>query len=239
MGKTDPSDDVLHIARASVLQFECMPMQIPAARILRVHGYLDPDADSGGKRRAGARRGRRRVHDIAAAMAECAAQIVQPEIAVRCLPVRRTGDGVLHFNEGVQVHCDAFEHYLRACDEVAVFVMSAGVKFDEHIAEFMRMSQPVEALFLDTAGWLCIEAMTRQLVSALKDALIDRPLQLSRRMGPGYEYLVKGESCEWPLMQQRELFALFSEHELPVTLLDSGGMQPKMARSGLFGLRTL
>ena len=217
--------DLLHLARGGATSFDFDAIPIDPMRILRMHGYRDFATV------------RRRVRDVAVAMAEAASRILQPSAGIRCLPFHRADTGVLVFDDGVLFRCDAFERYLRDCDEAVLFVLSAGAVFDEQIAHFMDDSQPVHALFLNTAGWLCVEMMTRQLANAFKLAAQDESLRLTRRLGPGYSYRVNGVSCSWELQQQRELFALLGEPRLAVNLLESGGMQPQMSRSGLFGLR--
>ncbi len=218
---------LLDAARSTAAGFDFDAVRIDPVRILRMHGYQD------------LAKVRPRVRDAAVKMADVAGRILQPAAALRCLPFHRAGTGVLVFADGVLFRCDAFERYLRNCDEAVVFVLSAGIVFDEQIAQFMDDSQPVNALFLNTAGWLCVEMLTRQLANTIKSAALDEDLQLTRRMGPGYSYRVNGISCSWELLQQRELFALLGAPRLAVSLLDSGGMQPQMSRSGLFGLRSV
>lgn len=216
---------VLEQSRDCATGFEFTPIMIDPHRILRMHGYRD------------ASKVRRRVRDIAVAMSQATNELFAPAVALRRLTFQRVEAGTLKFENDVVLHCLAFEKYLRDCDEAVLFVLSAGVAIDEQIARYMDESQPVNALFLNTAGWLCVEMMTRQLASAVKLAAQEESIRLTRRMGPGYSYRVDGVSCSWELQQQRELFALIGEPQLAVTLLDSGGMQPQMSRSGLFGLR--
>jgi len=45
--------------------------------------------------------------------------------------------------------------------------------------------------------------------------------------------------CVWPLEEQIGLFGLFKNAHLPVTVMASCAMQPKMSRSGLFGTAPL
>jgi hypothetical protein len=55
-------------------------------------------------------------------------------------------------------------------------------------------------------------------------------------MGPGYAYRVGSLQVDWPLEDQRELFTLLEGGPLPVTLMSSCAMFPKLSRSGLFGV---
>jgi hypothetical protein len=43
----------------------------------------------------------------------------------------------------------------------------------------------------------------------------------------------------WPLEEQPALFGLFGNAELPVSLMSSCAMSPKLSRSGLYGIRPL
>ena len=92
-------------------------------------------------------------------------------------------------------------------------------------------------LVLETAGWLGIEQATKQLAIHLREIVSVDGHRLSRRMAPGYGYKIGGKKCEWLLEEQRVLFELFDQEELPVQLLSSCAMVPKMSRSGLYGLR--
>ena len=56
-------------------------------------------------------------------------------------------------------------------------------------------------------------------------------------MAPGYSYHLDSGTCEWPLEEQKALFDLFRHATLPVRLLESCAMLPKMSRTGLYALR--
>jgi hypothetical protein len=101
----------------------------------------------------------------------------------------------------------------------------------------MSDGRPVEGLFLDSAGWLAVESVTRQFADRLKGESAYRGLRLTRRLGPGYSYRLEGGVVSWALDEQQVLFSALGHDPLPVSLLDSAAMQPKMSRSGLYGLR--
>jgi cobalamin-dependent methionine synthase I len=56
-------------------------------------------------------------------------------------------------------------------------------------------------------------------------------------MSPGYSYQLKSGPCEWSLDEQKALFDVFGEAKLPVKLMESCAMVPKMSRTGLYALR--
>ena len=86
----------------------------------------------------------------------------------------------------------------------------------------------LEALFVETAGWLAIEDALRKFRGHLTARLRPKGLRLSPRLGPGY--------VDWPLTEQAEFFPMFRGTSLPVSLSEYCVMTPKKSISGLFGL---
>ena len=110
-------------------------------------------------------------------------------------------------------------------------MLTLGEAIDTKVMALLESGEIVEALFLETAGWLGVEQATRALAGHLQQRANAGGLRLTRRLGPGHK--------EWDLEEQRILFGLFSDTDLPVRLLDSCAMLPKKSRSGLYGLRPL
>ena len=204
-------------------RFRAREVAIRADQLLRIQGYADPDA---------VRRPIRRAAERAAAIAS---EITEGRAAFRRLRVSVLDGERLELDGDHCLRCGAFGRYLAGCESVLVFALTAGAAFDARIETLMREDQPVEGLFLDSAGW--VEAVTRQLVDALKCELAERGGAVTRRLGPGYSYRRADGVDTWPLDQQAALFAALDGADVPVTLLESSAMQPKMSRSGLFGLR--
>jgi hypothetical protein len=121
---------------------------------------------------------------------------------------------------------------------VVVVVITLGKRLDDEVIGCMDGEdfEPLEALFLETAGWLGIELTTRAFVTFLGGLAENEGFRVTRRMGPGYSYKVDGDPVMWSLEDQRQLFEVFDGVQLPVRLLESCAMMPKMSRSGLYGL---
>jgi len=137
---------------------------------------------------------------------------------------------------GARFHSKAFEKYIPECDEIAVFVMTLGSALDEIEHDMANSDKLIEAVFLETAGWLGIEQLTKLFSTFLRNQVASDGLRLGRRMSPGYTFRVEGAMCDWPLEDQKLIFDLFDKKKLAVELLDSCAMSPKMSRSGLYGL---
>ncbi len=205
--------------------FAAGPVDVRADRILRIQGYADPA------------RVRPRILEAAERAAQMAGEVAVGEVGFRRLPVTRLDGDLLELDGTYRLRCEAFGRYLDGCRQVVAFAMTAGSAFDERIDQLMRADQPVDALFLDSAGWLAVESVTRQFCEWLKPRAAAEGLRLTRRMGPGYSYRVGERMTPWQLTDQSTLFAALAGVALPVQLLESCAMLPKMSRSGLFGLR--
>ncbi len=196
-------------------------------RMLRTQGYRNLGAVRPAIRRA------------AESCAILAANLVAPSIHYRRVPIDRIEGEQIVLTEGSGFSCAAFPKMLGDSQEVIVFVLTLGQPLDTAAIELMEKFDLLEALFLETAGWLSIELATRSFVSALHRWAGPSGYRLSSRMGPGYAYRVEGREARWRLEDQVPLFSLFDSVQLPVRLLDSCAMLPKMSRSGLFGISRL
>lgn len=204
------------------------PAQVSVDRILRIQGYGDPG------------RVRPAIREAAALAARWAHDLCAPEVCYRKVPVVSCRDGVLRLagDEGdVVFRCEAFPRFLGGCSDAVAFVLTVGPQIDQKVIELTESGEGLlEALLLETAGWLCVEDATRQFRGFLRQEAESRGLRLTPRMGPGYSYKLGSTECMWNLEEQRSLFALFGAMELPVRLLESCAMLPKISRSGLIGL---
>ncbi len=197
---------------------------VDAERILRVQGYRDPA------------RIRPRIRKIAEKAAADIAGIAAPEAVCTRRRVETLRDGVLTLEGGHAFNCVAFDRLLANAPEVAVFVLTLGPAMEKAVTERFEASEPVDALFLECAGWLAVEKATRHLAAHIGGELAAEGLGVTYRLGPGYDYKAGEERAVWGLEEQPALFAVFGDAPLPVELLESCAMMPKLSRSGLFGI---
>lgn len=197
---------------------------IDEASILRIQGYRDI-----GKVRPAIRR-------AAASAARETERLIRPKVYYRILKVGRCQDDVLELEDGTVFENEAFQRYLKNAERIVAFLLTLGHALDEAVVDYIADDQLLNALFLETAGWLGIEASTRMLSIHLKAEAEEGGQRLSLRLGPGYSYKLDGRSVLWPLEQQQTLFNLFAGDPIDLELLESCAMLPKISRSGIFGL---
>ncbi len=199
--------------------------EVHADRILRIQGYSDLN------------RVRPVIRRTAADMAALASSLSEPGVAYRYVAIRELrDDGVELEHEGVTFHCEAFVRLLDGCTEVAPFVLTAGAGLSDKVIELVEDGDLLEGVLLETAGWLAIEDATRQFKTHLREESLRRKHRITSRLGPGYSYKHGEGTCMWPLEEQPALFAVFGDAPLPVSIMRSCAMQPKMSRSGMFGI---
>jgi hypothetical protein len=208
-----------------VFQFAPGAIGIRVAPLLRVHGYKQPDQV------------RPDVRAVAQQSVERATALLDPQLHYLRLGVTTCSGGTMRLETGTTLHCGAFERYLGNPRFVIVAILTLGGRIDEQVGAWVKSEDIVEAMFLETAAWLALEAFTAQFASHLRLAAAAEGYRLSSRMSPGYSYQLKTGPCEWPLEEQKALFDLFDQASLPVRLLESCAMAPKMSRTGLYALR--
>lgn len=199
---------------------------VTADRILRVQGYTP------GRRIPAA------LQNAAESTAEIVARVSAPQARYRRLAAQALDeDGTLRLADGVQFRCKAFNAYLGDCRAVVLFVLTLGPGLDLVERNLCGSGNLMEAVLLESAAWMAIEHATKKLARQVADEMADEGLSPSRRMAPGYEFRIGGRKLLWPLEQQKQLFAALGPDPLPVELLESCAMTPKMSRSGLWGFR--
>lgn len=222
---SDQLDVSIGPAGCTILALE--GIQIDESSILRIQGYRDLE------------RIRPAIRKAAVSVAREAESLFQPRIYYRLQDVVTCEGSILELADGTSFENEGFQRLLKDPQFVVAFILTMGTALDETVIDCIANDQLLRALFLETAGWLGIEAATRSLSIHLRSEARERGLRLSPRLGPGYSYKLNGRSVLWPLEQQQTLFKLFAEDEINVRLLESCAMTPKISRSGIFGfLRT-
>lgn len=207
-----------------VRRFEPLPAVVQHERILRMQGYADLS------------RVRPAITAAALAMARHAEALCQSQVAYQFRALQAVGSQTLELSHAGRLHSPAFATRLADCLEIVPFVLSCGQPIAQSVIDLADAGDLLEAVLLETAGWLCIEDATRQFKTMLRDVAALRACRITSRMGPGYSYRVAEQQVEWPLEDQPQLFALFGAATLPVELMASCAMAPKLSRSGLYGI---
>ncbi len=196
---------------------------IDETSILRIQGYRDLE------------KVRPTIKRTAASAARETENLISPRVYYREYDVHSCQGKLLELQDGTVFENEAFQRFLKGVDRIVVFILTMGRELDNAVVDYIDNDQLLNALFLETAGWLGIEASTRTLSIHLRTRAQKLGYRLSPRLGPGYSYKLDGRSVLWPLEQQLTLFKLFDKDPIDVELLDSCAMLPKISRSGIYG----
>lgn len=169
------------------------------------------------------------VRQAARAMAALAESLVEPEGRLWRAPVRRIEpEGTVLVGDGVEFQSRALARLLRDATEVIAVLLTIGPRLETRAREMMAEEEFLEALLLDTAGWVAIDALAKTLRRDLSADATAQRFRLTHRMAPGY--------ADWGLEQQRVLFSPFGQEALPVRLTEACVMLPQKSISGIYGL---
>ncbi len=199
-------------------------IKVDEAKILRVQGYRDLSAV------------RPVIARAAAKAARETEEVSKPCAYFREVDVNQCCGRTLELADGTVFENEAFQRFLNGTSKVVVFILTMGRDLDESVKDHIANDRLLDALFMEVAGWMGVEVLTRELSTYLRIEARAYNLRLSPRLGPGYSYKLDGRSVLWPLEQQRSLFGLFDGNPMDVELLESCAMLPKISRSGIFGL---
>jgi hypothetical protein len=168
------------------------------------------------------------IRDVAKDMLGLVEGLAAPEVVFITRPVDRVDADTLRLVDGPTFHSRSFGTHLPLASEVVCFLCTIGPAVDERVSQLAETDELLEALFVETAGWLAIEDALRKFRGHLNARVRPKGLRLSPRLGPGY--------VDWPLTEQAEFFPMFGGTSLPVSLSEYCVMTPKKSISGLFGL---
>src|SRR5262249_37673584 len=151
------------------------------------------------------------VREAAQRMASLAEALVEPHGWIRRVAVHAADDdGAVWLGGEIKFRSLTLARSLRSAAEAALIILTIGSGLELRADELVRDEQLAEALLLDTAGRVALETVIKEVRQRLRDDAWGRGYRLTARMAPGF--------ADWPLDQQRTLFAAFGDCALAVQL---------------------
>lgn len=118
--------------------------------------------------------------------------------------------------------------YMRGASRAALFLCTAGEVFSAQYREYSGRGDYLEAYITDALGSLAVENAIGRIQDELAGEMRKEGMQISNRYSPGY--------CNWPLAEQKTLFALVGGNPTGITLSASSLMYPTKSVSGIIGI---
>ena len=197
-------------------RFSPSPPKLKLEPVLRFHRYRDLNSVAPA------------IRDVARNMVRIVEELAAPDVRFVRKAIDSVDDGAVQLVDGPAFRGRCFKTHLAEATAVVCFVCTIGPTVDERIAQMMEADELLEALFVETAGWLAIEDSLRKFRARLSADLRPKGRRLSPRLAPGF--------MDWALTEQPGLFSVFDGAPLPVSLSEYCVMTPKKSVSGLFGV---
>ncbi len=144
-------------------------------------------------------------------------------------PVRADKENrILYCKEQVFHTGKVVTNQLRNSEKAAWYICTVGEKLPAYSRELMDQGDLMEGYVVDVAGNVIVETAMDLILSKLANEMALEGLKTSNRYSPGY--------CEWDIVEQKKLFALFPEGYLGVHLTKTSLMQPIKTVSGVIGI---
>jgi hypothetical protein len=177
------------------------------------------------------------VRRMAERIAELAVSAISPTVHHCRIGIEHCDEAGIRLADGTTFQGPVFAKHVGDCREAVAFIMTLGSRFDVTQKNLSGSDNLLEAVFLEAAGWVVIEEATRLFTRHFRKIALEDGLDFSRRLAPGYVFRIGNRKIDWPLEDQKTFFAIFKNIDLPVVLLESCAMTPKMSRTGFFGLK--
>ncbi len=214
------------VAGATFGVFTPRGIAIRPEQMLRIMGY-----------RAGAPI-RPAVRRMAERIAELAAAAMTPVVHHCRIAIERCDAEGLVLADGTAFHGPVFAKHLADCREAIAFIMTLGSRFDSTQKNLSDSDNLLDAVFLETAGWVAIEEATRLFTQQARKAALVRRSRALASAGAGLR--IPRRRSQGGLAARGADGVLRNIRRNQASGRVAGGscaMMPKMSRTGFFGLR--
>jgi hypothetical protein len=134
----------------------------------------------------------------------------------------------LQTSRGITEFHGAIGEYLGPIEWVAAFIATAGPGVEAFASEMLRSGDAVAGLVINAVGSERAEAAEAAAINELREYLTHTNFDLTLPYSPGY--------CGMKITEQTNLFGLFGDHTVGVTLSPDCLMKPIKSISGLIGI---
>ena len=201
--------------------------KVSAFKLLRTHGYKNKDNI------------KKRILDSAEKALERLTNYSSPVGYFYFEEIKKKSLNSIQL-ERTSLKCEVFTEIFSESNFLIIFIISLGKGIDIKLKKISNdINEPLGGLFLENASWLALELILRDARSRIISFAKSKNMQIENRMAPGYSYPSKilKKRIMWELEEQVNLFSLFHNRNISVSLCESCTMVPRMSRSGVFGLK--
>lgn len=178
-------------------------------------GYVDTEPEEG-------------IRRYVAEMIDRIAGVCDPCFGYEIVPVEQIGKRELTLCGRTIVTGSIITPFFRKAESVALFIATAGRRFDNWLHALKEKGDIMEEFVADAIGSEIAEATARKMSEQLAAEVGPKGLRIGNSYSPGY--------CGWHVNQQQVLFSLLPAEPCGVTLSESSLMTPIKSVSGLIAV---
>lgn len=142
--------------------------------------------------------------------------------------IENVGDGLVRLESGATLKSKKLSRTFNGCGQAVCFIGTIGKAIEEEVKRCAREGRHADAFILDAIGSFAVENMVEQFNCRMAKECREKGIGVTLRFSPGY--------CDWPINEQKKLFAIFDRDQINVDLTDAFLMQPRKSISGIFAL---
>jgi hypothetical protein len=198
--------------------FQAWPLEIDIDAVLRGQG-ADPNA---------IRARNPRLVDLAELALEEAEQLLQPRAYIRRFEVAGLRHELLELENGLALQGRLIGQHLARAEEVVAILATIGDELEEYASE-LSSKDLLHALAVDGVGSAATEALANAVCAHVEHEARAEGQETTIPLSPGME----GWSVD---RGQPQIFALFKDEEISITLRPTGLMLPRKSLSMVLGV---
>ena len=157
-----------------------------------------------------------------------ARKLIEPSYSYVVKNIDTVRERDVFIGEFVMFRSHVIARLLEKCQQVGVFLVTIGSKFEEKVTCLGDDGLILESYVLDAIGSSAVEQMAEMMETEIRKMASAEGLCVSRRFSPGY--------CDWSIRQQKELFRLIDSDSVGVRLTAGYLMIPQKSVSGIVGI---
>lgn len=155
---------------------------------------------------------------------------VNPRLSYTVREIASTEGGRVMLSDGMILKSPKLARTVRGCSRLICFIATIGPGIENAEQSLSQQYRLTDGYALDTIGSTMVEDVVETFQDMMREKAHMTGEGVTLRFSPGY--------CDWPVTEQKKLFALVDTGRIGVTLTSSLLMAPRKSVSGVFGIGT-
>ena len=193
------------------------PVSIEPREVLRFQGYrADPVQVQEG------------IQCLVQSQIDHSYRLIQPQAVFCIFPSCFCSEDRIKLEGGKEFSVGKVAQKWTGLKYLALAICTIGLVLEREVSRLFSVGEYAAAVMLDSAGSAAVENLTDYVNNIICQQALSKGLGVTTRISPGYG--------DWPLQEQRIVFALLPGDKVGVTLTEKYMMQPRKSLSFAIGI---